>query len=87
MLCHMQASIPKGDLTLNGGMFQQPPFPLPPPLSKTQVKMWRQFFLKFHKIFPKNERICNKIFYLKFHICAKFHTKSMADIHIEFFSK
>ncbi len=28
------ASIPKGDLTLNGGMFQQPPFPLPP-LSKT----------------------------------------------------
>jgi hypothetical protein len=39
VLCHMQASIPKGDLTLNGGMFQQPPFPLPP-LSKTQVKMW-----------------------------------------------
>jgi hypothetical protein len=37
-LCYMQASIPKGDLTLNGGMFQQPPFPLPP-LSKTQVQM------------------------------------------------
>ncbi len=51
MLCHMQASIPKGDLTLNGGMFQQPPFPLPF-LSQTQVKMW-QFFQIFFEISQK----------------------------------
>ncbi len=85
MLCRMQASIPKGDLTLNGGMFQQPPFSLPP-LSKTQVKLW-WFFLKFHKISSKRERVYNKIFSLNFHICAKFHTKNMVDIHIEFLSK